>query len=322
MPSKQKLAHFTVRNFNVATDLMTLVALRNTIATEKDKPITVDQQRTELNEPNQTPEKDRWVAEDSDKPGVLIGQSFGYHPVPERYLAWIEVDPQWRRKGVGSRLFAHVLERAKTVGAEHILIYAHTDDEAGKAFLEHHGLWARSAAWFLSRPAGLTVAMPQWPVGYRIRSYAEVQDLTILWQVCYGAYGEQWGHGENSQINRAQPPETTIVDWLLGWEPAGENILLLFDPNNEVVGICRGFVGDAAAGKATTGWVDAPGVMPKHRRLALKKPLVQAMMHWLRERGQDAFEMSSFGDTDAVVDLYREIGFHVDTHLIAYHLDI
>lgn len=322
MPSKQNLAYFTVRNFNMATDLVALVTLRNVLASVNDKPITVEQQRTELNEPNQTPEKDRWVAEEIDKPGSLIGQGFGYHPVPERYLAWIEVDPQWRRRGVGSLLFVQVLERAKAVGAEHLLIYAHAGDKAGNAFLSHQGFWARSGAWFMSRPAGLAVAMPQWPAGYRLRSYAEVQDLDILWQVCYGTYGEQWGHGENSQTNRAKPPETTIIAWLPGWEPVGENILLLFDPNNEVAGICRGFVGNAAAGKATTGWVDGPGVMPKHRHLALQKPLVLAMMHWLQERNQDAFEMSSLGDTDATIEIYREIGFHVDTHLIAYHVDI
>jgi mycothiol synthase len=322
MSEKHNLARLTVRNFNIATDLVDLVTLRNAISGEKDQPITVEQQRTELNEPNQTPETDRWIVEAIDNPGTLIGQGFGYHPIPERYLAWIEVHPQWRRQGVGSTLLARVLERAKAVSAEHILIYAHADNKAGHAFLEHHGLWIRSAAWFMSRPAGLAIAPPQWPEGYSVCSFAKIQDLAILWQVCYGSYGEQWGHGENSRINRAKPPETTITDWLSGWEPKGENILLLFDPNNEVAGICRGLIGNAPAGKAAIGWVDAPGVMRKHRHLALQKPLTLAMMHWLSERGQDAFELSSLGDSAATVDLYRAIGFNINEHLIAYHLDI
>lgn len=322
MPSTKNLAHFAVRHFNMGADLIPLVNLRNAIADKETEPITVDQQRAELNEPNQTPEKDRWVAAESGNPGNLVGQSFGYHTVPERYLAWVEVHPHWRRQGVGRALFAHVVERAQTVGATHILIYAKADDKAAHAFLEHNGLRAKSDGWFMHAPANLSIATPQWPAGYSVRSFAEVQDLAILWQVCYGSYGDMWGHGENSLINRAKPPEATIIQWLSGWEPKGENIILLFDPNNEVAGICRGFVGDATADQAAIGQVDGPGVVSKHRHLGLQKPLALTMMHWLRARGQAAFELSSFGDSAATIDLYRAIGFTLDMHLIAFHLDI
>lgn len=314
----------TIRNVTVSKDLAPLVNLRNLCAGAGAQPITLAQQQEELRAPNQHPATDRWVAEETGDSWTLLGQSFGYHTIPERYLAWVEVHPDWRRRGVGSELLKRVIARAKAVGADHILINAEQDEQnrAADAFLQHHGFWAKSDVWFMRAPADLVVATPQWPTGYHVRTFAEVQDLAILWQVCYGSYGDQWGHGENSRINRAKPPESTVSAWLSDYAPQGANIFLVFDQQANVAGICRGFVGEQKHGAMPTGLIDAPGIVPAYRHLGLQRPLTQTVMQWLRTQGQGPLELHSFGDSAATVALYRDLGFTLERHLLAYHLDI
>ena len=317
-------AAVTIRNFDMERDFVPLLNLRNRCAGPNAEPVTIDQQREELNAPNQLPALDRWVAEEIENPWVLLGQSFGYHTIPERYLAWLEVHPDWRRLGLGSQFLQRVLNRARTLGAEHILINVLDDEEhqAGRTFLQQQGFSPKSDVWFMRAPADLETSEPQLPEGYKIRTFAEVQDIVILWQVCYQSYGDQWGHGENSRINRAKPPETTVIKWLTESAPNGENIFLIFDEVDNVAGICRGFVGEQSVAAMPTGFIDAPGIVPAYRHKALQRPLLQMVIRWLRAQGQGPLDLSSFGDSRDTVALYEEIGFVLEHHLIAYHLDI
>ncbi|MBV7328481.1 GNAT family N-acetyltransferase [Chloroflexi bacterium TSY] len=321
--SGNKPINFTIRNFNVSRDLAPLVNLRNHSSDPNASPITLAQQREELRAPNQRPETDRWVVEETGDPWwELLGQSFGYHTIPERYLAWVEVDRAWRRRGLGSQLLACVVTRAQTLKAEHILIYTDDGDKAAQAFLQKNGFQMKSDSWLLIAPAELEIATPQWPDGFSVRCFAEVQDLSILWQACYGGYGDLWGHGENSHINREKPPETTVTAWITDAAPQGENIFLAFDAHDNVAGICRGFVGEQKEGERPTGLIDAPGIVPAFRHLALQRPLTLTVMQWLRSLGQGPLRLESIGDNAATVTLYQEMGFEVAQHSIAYHLDI
>lgn len=317
-------ASVTIRNFNMALDFVPLLNLRNLCVGPDAQPVTIDQQREDLKAPNQEPALDRWVAEEIGNPWTLLGQSFGYHTIPERYLAWMEVHPRWRRLGLGVQLLQRVIERAKAVGAEHLLINVREGEQyqAGHAFLQRQGFSAKSDVWLMHASAEQAVATVQLPTGYKIRRYSEVQDLDILWQVCYQSYGDQWGHGENSRINRAKPPETTVIAWLTDVAPNGENIFLLFDQKDCVAGICRGFTGKQTGDALSTGIIDAPGVVPAYRHLALQRPLLLTVMQWLRAQRQGAIELSSLGDTLDTIALYEEMGFVIKQHWVAYHLDI
>ncbi len=97
---------------------------------------------------------------------------------------------------------------------------------------------------------------------------------------------------------------------------------LAFDEDDNVAGICRGFVGEPKASERPTGFIDAPGVVPTYRHLALQRPLTLTVMQWLRAQGQGPLELESLGDSGATVALYQEIGFKMKQHLIAYHMDI
>ncbi|MCB0080622.1 MAG: GNAT family N-acetyltransferase [Caldilineaceae bacterium] len=318
-----KQVNVTIRNFDINRDLVPLVNLSNRLIADGEAPTTLEQQREELRAPNQRPETDRWVIEPAGDPaGILLGQAFGYHTVPERYLAWVEVDPEWRRQGLGRQLLTQVVGRAKSLAVEHILIYANENDAASRSFLETNGFWAKSDYWRLTAPAELPSAAPQWPAGYRIRSFAEVQDFAILKQAYTRSYGDLWGHGANSIAARQWPSERMADNWLHDWDPEGEGIFILYAPDGGIVGLCRGVLGEAQGDQLPMGVVDAPGITADYYHLGLQKPLALMVMQWLRRRGQGPLELWSFGDSATTVALYQEVGFTVAEHSIAYHMDI
>jgi ribosomal protein S18 acetylase RimI-like enzyme len=69
-----------------------------------------------------------------------------------------------------------------------------------------------------------------------------------------------------------------------------------------------------------TGYIDAPGVVPQHRRLDLYRALVLTGIKWLRMQGQTLIEMESWGDKLEVLKMYRELGFKDKRQLVSYEL--
>lgn len=310
---------FVVRNFKVATDVLPLIQLRRQLGE------TIDEEtlRAEFVWQNQDPEQDRWVVEATDNPGVLLGHGFGFHTIPERYLFWLIVHPDWRRQGFGHALLAQVIQRAHELGAEHLSVNPDVEEMAAHEFLRRNGFRAVSNCWFMEAPADIPVPGPVWPKGYTVRSYAQIKNPALLQEVSFRSYHDQWGHGENRKSAAEVTPKAWAADWLSPADPNGEGIFLAFAPNGDVAGIGRGQLNLKEGQRdQPTGLVDAPGVVPEHRVHALQRPLVLTVMDWLRTRGQGKLELYSFGDNEKTVNLYRELGFVLTKQLIAYQFDL
>lgn len=312
-------AQVKLRTFRTDTDVPALVRLRQQLGQD----ITEAAQIDELSAPNQVPDQDRWVAVKRDQPDRFLGHAFGFHPIPERYLAWLEVHPDWRHKGIGRALLTSINERAHQVNAEHILINPESRNEAAHSLLRQYGFQAVSHVWFMNAPATLLVTEPVWPPGYTVRSFADVQDYRVLHEAYFHSCADLCGHGANSKQHAGtkQPTHADWADWLPDNDPTGAGIFFAFAPDGRVAGLCRGFL-DAPGEQQPTGLVDALGVMPEHRPHQLQRPLTLTVMQWLRARGQGDLKLESFGADEKTMQLYRDIGFTLDTHLIAFQLDI
>ncbi|MCB0187332.1 MAG: GNAT family N-acetyltransferase, partial [Caldilineaceae bacterium] len=142
--------------FQPEQDLQPLIELRRQLGAD----ISLEEQQAELAWPNQDPTQDRWVVAAQDQTGQLVGQAFGFHTIPERYLAWIEVLPANRRQGIGSELLRNVITRARQLGTKHILINADERKESAPGFLTHHGFRAVSHIWIMSASADLAIGEP------------------------------------------------------------------------------------------------------------------------------------------------------------------
>jgi GNAT superfamily N-acetyltransferase len=303
-----------VRLFNPEFDIPSLVTLRTEIE-------AVDQVGTNTSEAavqsqmkwlGHDPSKDRWVAVSPDVPEKFIGHAWIFAQSPQRSILSVSVHPAWRHKGLGSFLFNQALIRAKELGAIQIVASTEANNVVGDAFLKHHGFSAVGHNRFLFAPGEMIYTKPIWPAGYVVRSFTEVNDLSVLVDACNRCYRDMWGHRENTE-----PLTEEFYNELMKQYPdlfPPEGIFLVFGPDKRVVGVCCCRMEDGQ--KA----IDSPAIIPELRQLDLLHPLVLAAMHWLNTKSEGDFQLQTWGDSDHAVEIYRELGFTLEdkNHSIEY----
>jgi ribosomal protein S18 acetylase RimI-like enzyme len=180
--------------------------------------------------------------------------------------------------------------------------------------LQKHGFIAQGAYTELRFTEGVRLPPVIWPYGYTMRPYAEVQDVSILTQAMNLCYIPLWGHHEVS--------EKEMSSWLPNFNQQG--LFLVFSEKGRVIGISRVEPSSERTQKngVPTGYIDAPGIVPQHRRLDLYRALVLTGIRWLHEQGQSLIEMESWGDKLEVLKMYRELGFTDIRQLVCFQVDL
>ena len=303
------------------TDLYRLLRLYNDVEAYDDdpNPSTIADLRAQLKWLGHDPARDRWVVEAPDDPDRLIGYGRVFAQSSERTVVWVLVHPEWRQKQIGTRLLQRALERAHEQSVTHVTSIANVNDAVATAFLTHHGFSVAGDTWSLLAAPDLQPAMPLWPTGYTLRTYAEVQHLPTLVEVQNRSYGDMWGHRENTPgaVN-----EQYLADVMRQHSEyfIPEAMFIVFAPDGSVAGYCRAEFEEHGAEK--TKVVDSPGVVPEHRAQRLQLPLTLTAMHWLNAQQPGPIALYSWGDSTQTVDLYRQIGFTVQKHSIEYKRDL
>jgi hypothetical protein len=130
---------------------------------------------------------------------------------------------------------------------------------------------------------------PVWPLGFSLRSYQEMGDLSLLVEGSNRCYCDMWGHRENlvpASADRFLDRMNSHPNYYIP-----EGIFILFDPGGDLAGICF----NRLEGETKKKVIDSPGVVPKHRHLGLQRPLVQASMHWLNQQAEGETHLYSWG---------------------------
>ncbi len=311
------LNQLVIRSFSPGQDIPALLSLYQAVEGADHAGNRVDEQelRRQLASPEHDPAHDRWVIEDPADPSSLIGAAMvKKSPGSDTCEANIVVHPSWRRNGAGSALLSRVSERAGQLKAAGIEIYARSTHTGAVAFLQNRGFTTRGAYTELRLAEGTKLPPVIWPYGYTLRPFSEVQDISILTEAMNQCYVPLWGHHEVS--------EAEMSAWLPGFIQPG--LFLVFSEKGRVVGISRTEPSTERSQKngLPTGYIDAPGVVPQHRRLDLYRALVLTGVNWLRSQGQVMIEMESWGDKLEVLKMYRELGFTDLRQLICYRLEL
>jgi mycothiol synthase len=298
----------TIRSFSSKADIPRLLSLYQVINASDPDGVKVDEQvlRTQLNLLGHDPLKDRWVIDHPEDPSSLIATALiRRSPHSNIADANIIVHPSWRRQGVGSRLLVIVIQRAQELDASAVQIYANPKHPAAPGFLRKHGFITQGAYTEMQLAADTRLPPVIYPFGYTMRTYAEVQNISTLTEAMNLSYIPLWGHHEVS--------EAEMASWLPGFDQHG--LFLVFSEKGRVVGISRTEPSAERTFKngMPTGYIDAPGVVPQHRRLDLYRALVLSGIRWLHDQGQSIIEMESWGDKLEVLKMYRELGF-TDIH--------
>ena len=306
---------FRIRRFEPERDFPALVQLINAIdaVDQAGEATTEDEQREQLTWPGRDLVADRWVATGFDQDNQLLGYGDSWKtPVAHTADIYVGVHPAWRRHGLGGELLRRTLVRAREQGATHVAVYADRNNSAVDPFLQDHGFTVAGAFIELHMPMPDAIEAPVWPTRYTLRRLSETRNIVSLVDVLNRSYGDRFGHKMTT--------ETEIQDW--GWlEPeTAANIMLLFDENEALVGICRVRSDSDAQGSndGMIGHLDAPGVVPTHRRSDLYRSLVLAGMEALRQQGQTAIVLQSWGDEERNIADYCALGFARQRHSVAY----
>jgi mycothiol synthase len=310
-------AQMEYRSFSPNHDIPRLLSLYAAVE-------NVDQEGYEVNEdilrhqmtiPGHDPLKDRWVVDEPGESSFMIGSAtLRAGPQAGIVSANIIIHPDWRQRGIGSTLLMKIKERALQLGAGAVQIYASTGHAAANIFLQRHRFHPLGAYTELRLADGVRLPPVIWPYGYTMRPYSDVNSTSTLTEAMNLSYIPLWGHQEVT--------EEQMAEWLPDFIPEG--IFLVFSEKGRAVGISRVEPSSERSKKngMPTGYIDAPGVVPQHRRLDLYRALVLTGINWLREQDQVLIEMESWGDKLEVLKMYRELGFKDQHQLICYHFDL
>jgi len=311
------LKKLVIRSFATDQDFSRLQSLLTAVeAIDHDgNEISEQALQAQLNLPGSIPDKDRWVIDAPGEPQSLIASALvRLPPGINNADANISVHPDWRRHGLGSSLLTKVIERARLLNVSAIQIYANVRHPAAPGFLQKHGFTSQGAYTELRLSEDGHLPPVIWPYGYTMRPYSEIQDLSILTQAMNLSYILLWGHREVS--------ENEMASWLPNFNQQG--LFLVFSEKGRVIGISRVEPSPERTlkNRGPTGYIDAPGIVPQHRRLDLYRALVLTGIRWLRDQGQTIIEMESWGDKLEVLKMYRELGFKDIRQLACYQLKL
>jgi mycothiol synthase len=311
------LTQLLIRSFSVEQDTPLLLSLYATIEAADHAGIEVSEQalREQISSPASTNLIDRWVVAAPDDPYTLIGSALvKINQDSSLSEANILVHPNWRHQGIGTALLSKVVQWSRQRETTAIQIYASTVHPDAPTFLKKRGFSAQGAYTELRLTETVRLPPVIWPYGYTMRTYAAVQDISILTQAMNLCYIPLWGHREVS--------EEEIASSLPEYNHHG--LFLVFSEKGRVIGISRVEPSPARTAKngLPTGCIDAPGVVPQHRRLDLYRALVLTGINWLRNQGNSVVEMESWGDKLEVLKMYRELGFIDIRQLACYRLDL
>jgi mycothiol synthase len=311
------MSDFIIRHYDPETDLIPLSRMLTEIESiDRDgEDASEEYLRRALTWPNYRPAQDVWVAEAD---GMLVGYGIALEQPSKECTLYLVVHPSQRRKGLGSQLLNLTLGRAREFSSKNLMIYANEHNKVSRTFLEHHGFSVVGTSGGMTAPAELEIPTPEFPAGFTLKCFSELNDLYILSVALIDCYLGMWGHHRSEKASADNPNVTRFLSYYGAY-----NILLLFDAENVVTGICSvKSEGAQDENGSPMDQLDAPGVIQKYRANGLQRQLVLAGLHRLREQGRHTVKMEFYGDDEKTLDIYRSLGFTLLNQYVAYHKEL
>lgn len=234
------------------------------------------------------------------------------------YRSWGEVDPSWRRRGVGTALFAWARNRIGDVAAGHDVDRPRVAGSWGAdTDVGAHVLYTQNgyqpARWFfhMTRDLAQPIADMPLPEGLEVRPVTR-GDAYRLFVADIEAFRDHWGGVDSSEAAFKRWLEESTFDPSLhvvafdGDEIAGASINAIYPDANERLGVKR-------------GWLDSVFTRRPWRARGLARALVARSLSLLSERGmtEGILGVDANNETGAM-GVYTDNGFVVREKFTAY----
>lgn len=309
------MTNLRLRQFHMPDDLARLAELKNIYWQyyQLDQTTTSEKQAFLVSLDNHSPQDDNRVIVHPENSEQLIAHVWVWLQTSQRVVFDITVHPNWQRQGLGTRLLEWAIERANQLGANVIDHQISIDSAPERKFLRKNR-FNPVGTFFNMRLANPHIDAPSLTHGYHVKTYAEINDLSLYTQLLNACYSDLWGH-------QTSATESDQAKWLDYYDLTG--IMILITPEDEAIGIVRAQSSEQVSsqdGTRNNNTVDAPGLVPAYRQPALYESLVRHGVAWLNTQmpTPQPITMLSWGDLNSTIDCYWRVGFEVVEHAIGY----
>lgn len=234
------------------------------------------------------------------------------------YRSWCEVDPTWRRRRIGSTLFAFARERIDELAAGQDVdrprvagSWASEKDLGAQALYSQHGY--TPVRWFfhMNRDLSQPIEVPPLPDGIEVRPVSR-DDAHRLFIADNEAFLDHWGGIDSSDAAFQKwiadddfDPALHVVAFD-GDEIAGASINAIYHEANAKLGVKH-------------GWLDSVFTRRPWRRRGLARALVARSLVVLRDRGMAEGVLGVDADNETgALGVYTDNGFVVTERFTAY----
>ncbi|MGH2446831.1 MAG: GNAT family N-acetyltransferase [Candidatus Limnocylindria bacterium] len=247
---------------------------------------------------------DHWILTDGGGSVVAaaeVSRDRGVH-----LEVWVTVHPDWRRRGIGSRLAdlgearaAELVERAPEGTRVTARAWVNAREEGVRAFVAARGYGAARRFWRMKIEMGeKPPGAPAFPTGITVRTFRPGQDERATWQASEEAFADHWGH-----------VPAPFEEWVKRTQ--GET----FDPRLWFLAMD----GDAIAGTSLCarylemGWVGTLGVRRAWRGRGLGEALLRHSFVEFHRQGRRSVALGVDAESlTGATRLYERAGMHVD----------
>jgi len=265
--------------------------------------------------PNYRPAQDVWVAESE---GKLVGYGVALEQPSQFCTIYVVAHPSHRRKKLGSQLLQLTLDRAHELGSKNILVYANERNQGSNLFLACHKFQRVASSGLMKLNIAAENLTVEFPRDFTLKRYSEINDPLMLLKALNVCYLGMWGHWHRENYTEQERKSPNFLKYY-----DTDDLLLLFDEKNSLSGFCslkpqgrrdaNGQIGDQ---------LDGPGIIGEYRKLGYQRPLVLAGIQHLRKKGIHPIFLEFYGDGEHTLDIYRELGFEMVNHYLAYHKEL